>query len=125
MGHEDRQIADNLHAELVRVTLQRKPLPEKEKLVKPVGFDLFAQLFARVFECGRRATDERRFPLVPCDTTMRILECTEEGVIVEPVGLLLCEGFESAAQRGIGRFCVAIVCPAQQLVFAFVWRRRV
>src|SRR5215213_9354686 len=48
---EDRQIADDPHPALVRVSLQSKPLPEEEKLVEHVRFDLFAQLVACMVEC--------------------------------------------------------------------------
>ncbi len=49
---------------------------------------------------------------------MRIFQCTEERVIFEPVAVLLRERFESAAQRCVSGFGVALVSFAQQLLFS-------
>src|SRR6185369_8543596 len=108
MGHKDRQIADNLDPVVVTVTLQSRPLPEEEKLVKHVCFDFFSEFLPLVV------------PFVPRDTTVCIFQSAEARVILQPTGLLLRERFKRGAQRSVSGLCVALVSFTQQLHFRLV-----
>jgi hypothetical protein len=69
------------------VSPETVPLPAEEKLSKLVLLDRFAMLFPCIHQRGWIASSERARPFSPGRVAKSILECYEQRVIGQPVGI--------------------------------------
>ncbi len=103
MRGKDGDVADEGDAQLQRAGAHFAPLPVEEKLQRPHLVGLPAQFRAGLLQgCLTPAADFLR-PLMPRQPAMPDLQGDEDGVIVEPGGLALAEGFEGAPDQGAAR----------------------
>ena len=100
--HENREVADDAHAALLRGGAELRPLAEEQILAEAVGVGRFGELRAqRRFSCP---TVVARFggPFPPRRAVEMILQGAEERVIVEPARLARAERCVVAVrQRGL------------------------
>ena len=71
------------------VTLQGKPLSKEEKLIKHLRFNLLSELFTGARNGCGSTTNQCWFPLIPCDTRVRVLQSAKQSVIIEPLSVAL------------------------------------
>src|SRR6185503_10271710 len=88
VGDENRNVADNLDAAAIAVSLKRKPLPEEEELIKLLRLDFFFEFLPGNFQCLSFSSDQRRIPFIPGDPAMLIFQSPKQSVVVEPGGML-------------------------------------
>jgi len=88
VGHEDRDVADDLHVLRGGVRSDGAPLFEELILHVLVRLHLLRVVAARLVHGGRRATGDVVFPRVPRRAAVRVLQRHEERVVVEPVRVL-------------------------------------
>ena len=98
VGHEDRDVADNLDAALVRVGAHRRPLMEEQELAELLCLHRVAQPPAGIRECAGFAPRQRRRPRRPRPALVFGLERHEQGVVIEPMGVCLAELLELTRQ---------------------------
>src|SRR5882724_3333565 len=116
MGHEDREVSNQLDAVLVAVILEGKPLAEEQKLIKHLRFDLVAKLLASAGQRRGRAAYQCRLPLVPGNAAVGIFKRAKQSIVFEPGGVLLSKSLKGTAQNGIGSFLITVISFPQQIV---------
>src|SRR5690606_28319102 len=84
VGDEDRDVADDAHAALVRVAAQRGPLAEERHLTELMLEDGAREPAPRVLERLRLAPHELTRPGAPGREVVLLLERHEQRVVVEP-----------------------------------------
>ena len=101
-GDEDREVADDLDAALLRGGAEFRPLAEEQILAEAVGVGGLGELRAqrRFLRAGEVA--ERGGPFPPRLAVAVILQRAEEGVSVEPVRFAAAEGRVVAVGQGGG-----------------------
>ena len=97
--HIKRQVAYDPYAALVHPLEDGAPLPEKDELFKAVVVHLAGVLLARLGERLALAAGEPALPLPPLGAALS-RQRHEQGVVLQPVLLLLCEFFHFFAQSG-------------------------
>jgi hypothetical protein len=113
MGNKDRQIAHDRDAAIVRVLLHCTGLCIETPLHESPEVDFIRMQHARGGQCGGVARTQRRGPLPPWCAVMRGFQRHEQGVVVEPVGLLRGPLCKCSALVSILLRDEATVCTAQ------------
>ena len=126
-GDEDRHVADELDALLVRVVAQPRPLAEEEVLVKLMGLLAFADGLGEVLRLGRVPGAEDDVPFAPESPAVVLLEGHEERKRLQPRGLGGTEVLKAGVARDVGQVLrdEAAVGEAQERPFAQVQGREV
>src|SRR4029453_1925865 len=93
-----RQIADQTHAFGTGVRFQARPLMEHQELREPHLIDLARQISSDAFERGGPAPYELVRPLHVARPLVSDLQRAKQGVVVQPMGLVLAKLLERWAQ---------------------------
>src|SRR6478609_2617477 len=98
VSHEHRDVADQQHAEMTRMTAQPLPLAIEHQLNELVVRDLFGQAAASRGERMRLAATKLGRPVEPRAAVLLGLERREQRVVGQPEVLALAELFEAVAR---------------------------
>ncbi len=85
--HVDRQVAEQLHAALVRVVAQCRPLLCELPLLDAQRMQLGAQAYSRLRERGGIPIAQARWPCPPGSAVVRTAQRVEQRVVLEPARL--------------------------------------
>ena len=99
-GDEDRHIAEDPDTHLTRPFTQRGPLPEEEELAELDEVDLLPVLLHPTDKRLRLTHRERPRPFVPGCAVKAVPDRSKEGVVRQPMTVLLSKGRELAHQLG-------------------------
>ena len=91
-------------------------MAEKEELIKHLRFDFLFKLVASAGQGRRSTTHQGRFPLVPGNAAVGMLQRLKQSIVFKPVGIALGEGFKSAAESRVGSTLVMLIRFAQQII---------
>ena len=100
--NEERQIADQLHALVMRVLFETLRLPREQELSKANELDLVRQLAPRLIQRSRGAPDQLDGPLEIVGAFVLVFQRAEQGVVVQPEPLGLTELFISGSEIRTG-----------------------
>jgi len=89
--HIDREIAYDLNLPLVAVGLESRPLPEEEILNPFPCLDTLGEQFLPLLAIGRGPVFDPCRPGAPWQAAALLLKSIEQGVVVQPPGLLTAE----------------------------------
>src|SRR5262245_2973695 len=84
------------------MSLQAHSLPIQQELAKPNSLDVARQVPPRLLEGGRCAADEFLRPLQITAFVVSELQRPKQGVVVQPVGVIIAKLFELLAQIPAG-----------------------
>ena len=97
-GDEKRQIADQAHAPGMGVLLEACPLAEQQELGEANLIDRVRQLSRACARAGRFAPDQLGRPLEVMRAVVSGLQRAEQGVVVQPVRLVVAELLKGGPQ---------------------------
>ena len=85
MCHIQRQVADNQKASGVGIGKKSLPLTVEGILTEHIELCFFRKLFSCNVKCKLISLPELPAPLYPWCTVMLILECSKQGIIIQPI----------------------------------------
>ena len=99
----DRHVAEQGDAARLRMLVQAAPLPLEEVLQDLDAFDVHRALLCRSCERARLAVHVVRLPFHPRAFAVARLQDPEQGVVVQPGGVVQChEALETGLRFGVG-----------------------
>ena len=90
-GHIDRNVPHNTDALLVGISLQCFPLGSKQVLLELIETDLLRQFFPVFFQSPWLSQADVLIPFHPAHILKMALHCHVQGIIRQPVLILLCK----------------------------------